>query len=88
MALYAARSAGLHALAIGHGFELPPSREPRPCFTPWFEGSIVRALEWEVLLTRSLVELAQLVPVVWRTKAPTSIDELYHPQKIALCAWP
>lgn len=88
LALYAAHSAGIPAVVIGHGFEIPPEQEPRPCFMPWIENSAVKAAELEVRLEESLGELAKAVPACYGEKAPTSLKALFRSDRVALCAWP
>lgn len=88
LALYAARSAGLPAVVIGHGFEIPPEQEPRPCFMPWIENSAAKTAELEVRLEASLKELAKTMPACHGEKAPTSLKDLFHSDRVALCTWP
>lgn len=88
LALYAARSAGIPTMVIGHGFEIPPEQKPRPCFMPWAENSAARATELELRLERSLEELAKTIPVRYRKDAPRSMNDLFDTDGIALCAWP
>jgi UDP:flavonoid glycosyltransferase YjiC (YdhE family) len=85
--LYAARSAGLPAVALGHGFEIPPNRAQRPCFIPWAEDSDLKAEAFELQLERSLAELAQTIGGRG-LPPPMSMDELYRPGNDAICAWP
>jgi UDP:flavonoid glycosyltransferase YjiC (YdhE family) len=88
LALYAARSAGIPAVVIGHGFEIPPEQEPRPCFMPWIENSAAKTAELEVRLEASLKELAKTMPARYGEKAPKSLKDLFHSDGVALCAWP
>lgn len=88
LALYAARSAGMPTVAIGHGFEIPPEQTPRPCFMPWAENSAARAAELEGHLERSLEELAKTAPARFRKNAPKSMNDLFSPDCMALCTWP
>lgn len=88
LALYAARSASLPALVIGHGYEIPPEQEPHPCFMPWIENSQARAAELEIYLRESLMGLAKTLPARCRATAPTSMKELFCSNGAALCTWP
>ncbi|WP_141397414.1 glycosyltransferase family 1 protein [Polaromonas sp. AER18D-145] len=87
VALYAARSAGIPTVVIGHGFEIPPEQAPRPCFMPWVENSVARAEELELRLERALEELAKTIPARLRKNAPKSMNDLFSSDSIALCAW-
>ncbi len=87
-ALYAARSAGVPALAIGHGFEIPPSQGARPCFTPWVENAVDKAKDLESRLHQAFEDLSQSLPVALRLNAPKSVDDLFQPHQAALCTWP
>jgi hypothetical protein len=88
LALYAAQSAGLPVVALGHGFEIAPTQQERPCFTPWAEDADAKAAAFELLLQQSFESLAKSLPASSRPKAPMSIDTLYRPDRAALCTWP
>lgn len=88
LALYAAHSAGIPAVVIGHGFEIPPEQTQRPCFMPWEENAAVRAAEFELRLERSLEQLAKTTPARYRKNAPKSMNDLFSSEGIALCTWP
>ncbi|MEP6824168.1 MAG: hypothetical protein ABI919_05075 [Ramlibacter sp.] len=85
LALYAARSMGLNAVALGHGFEIPTTFEPHPCFAPWLAGAAERALRCDEQLAHSIDGLAQLFGT---ETAPRSLNALYAPPGTALCTWP
>ena len=88
LAFYAARCAGLPALMIGHGFELPPIAGERPCFTPWVENAAQKVIQLEERLQQGFHALAQSLSPNLRLSAPTSVDDLFRPDQLALLAWP
>jgi hypothetical protein len=88
LALYAARSAGLPVVAIGHGYELPPEQEPHPCFMPWIENAQAKAAALETRLHESLRVFAEMFPARYCATAPTSMKELFRYDDAALCTWP
>lgn len=84
LALYAARSMGLNAIALGHGFEIPPA-SPGPCFAPWLPDAAQRARQCEEELAQSLYRVADLVG---QGLPPRTVGALYDPGQSALCTWP
>ncbi|RYF36260.1 MAG: hypothetical protein EOO25_21200, partial [Comamonadaceae bacterium] len=82
LALYAARSLGLNAVALGHGFELPTTTAARPCFAPWLPDAAPRAARSEERLAQSLDLLADTLGV---PAAPRGLGELYPHDRTALC---
>lgn len=85
VALFAARSACMHAIALGHGFEIPSPGEPRPLFSPWLPDAARRAQHCEDRLVHSLTRLAQSLGT---PAAPRALDALYEQDRTALCTWP
>ena len=95
MALYATYLAGIACLAIGHGYELPPSM-PSQNFTPW-ESDFSAQIDYsERVLKSALIGLASaLMPEmptaskrVMRLREATSVGALLGLVPHALCAWP
>lgn len=85
MALYAARSAGLHTVGLGHGFEIPPPGQPGPCFAPWAQDASILSRGHEKRLADCLDALATHLG---SPAAPRTTAELYSPGSSALCTWP
>lgn len=88
LALYSAHSAGLPAMVIGHGFEIPPEGNIRPCFTPWIENAVDKANALENRLQKSFEALRLGLPAILRLNAPDSVDNLFRSDRVALCTWP
>ena len=85
LALLAARSAGLHAIALGHGFEIPLPGAPGPCFAPWVPGVAESAREREQWLGEVFDRLAT---ALGQAGAPRNLAQLFPAAQSALCAWP
>jgi hypothetical protein len=83
-ALLAARTMGVPALHIGHGFSVPPRVSPLPVFRDWApppEGHAAQ-VDAQVLST---------VNTVLREAGAASLDrlcDLFHPERTLLCTWP
>lgn len=94
LALYAAQCIGLPALALGHGFELPPAgrghegEASEPCFMPWQDGAAQRMAALGHQLRQALRQLGQLQPGELARRAPMSLAALFAPSAVALCTWP
>lgn len=83
LALYAAHAAALPALALGHGFEVPPAL-PGLNFAPWLPAAREDAAAAEARLAHTLEELAQRLGT---STAPRSMAELFPAQACVLCTW-
>lgn len=81
--LYAARVAGIPALPMGHGFEIPPPAESLPSFQPWKPQPEIERLRVEAL-SEALEQLARL----FGAGAPRELQALYPPGQSALCIFP
>jgi hypothetical protein len=88
LALYAARTAGVPCLAIGHGFEIPVMEAMGPCLTPWTQGAQEACMRTEAQLANNLQKLAQCIAPCAIGRAPASVDQLFDPAACILCAWP
>ncbi len=88
LALYAALCLGLHSVAIGHGFEVPPQGDNEPCFKPWEDGAAQRMEAFGHQLREALRRVRQLLPVALAQRAPLSLHDLFAPSATALCTWP
>lgn len=84
LGLYAARALGIRALALGHGFELPPASGERPVFAPWLPDAATRGAQAEARLQEGMEALAA---ALGQGSAPGSLSALLHPQGAALCTW-
>ncbi len=86
VALYAARSLGVGAIAVGHGFDVPPQMG-KPCFTPWMPEVAQRMTGSAQALQRVFDEAAS----TWAGQAerpPRSMDDLYRLEDCCLATWP
>jgi UDP:flavonoid glycosyltransferase YjiC (YdhE family) len=88
LALYAARTYRLHAIALGHGFEIPLVGQAQPCFTPWLPDASELAVAAQRRLDQSLGDIADGVAAPYRGSAPRSLDDLFSVKHTALCNWP
>ena len=87
MALYAAKVAGISALALGHGFELPPAQAGLS-FAPWQNDTAEGIAHSEQVLESALISLAGS----WRPDSilrhATSVSALLSLTSRAVCTWP
>lgn len=87
MALYAANVAGIKAVAVGHGFELPPP-EAGVCFAPWQEGLVDRVTQSEGALASALGDLARRLQPRSGRALGCAVGEVLGQSIQALCVWP
>ena len=87
MAQYAARVAGLRAVVLGHGFELPPPL-PGLSFAPWLEGAQAAIAESEEKLVSALAALGQRLATGPAAVLPVDAGMLLNAPQRALCTWP
>jgi UDP:flavonoid glycosyltransferase YjiC (YdhE family) len=87
MAQYAAQVAGLRAVVLGHGFELPPAL-PGLSFAPWLEGAKAAIAESEDKLVSAMAALAQRLATGRAAVLPGDAGRLLNASRRALCTWP
>ncbi len=88
LAIYAAQTAGIHVVPIGHGFEIPPVQAPLlPSFQPWNADHQEIRQRAEQALQQALEKLASTTPLRGRA-APQNLPSLYPPAQSALCIHP
>ncbi len=92
LALYAAQVGGLNAVAMGHGFELPPPVAGLS-FTPWQENvpddlAAKIAYSEQVLLSAFITLARSLDGVAVDGHLGTSVAQVLGAAKQALCTWP
>ena len=86
LAIYAAQTAGIHVVPIGHGFEIPPIAAPQlPSFQPWNPATDIARQQAEKDLQQAFEKLAS-TPAA--RQAPQTLQELYQVPHSALCIHP
>ena len=95
VALYAAQVAGIHAVALGNGFELPPTL-PGQSFTPWQDDQAAGIAYSERVLASALMGLAAGLAKDFPSNKGSS-NGVYQANSVsavlslspqALCTWP
>ncbi len=84
MGLYAARSLGVHCMAIGHGFEIPPSPDGGTLIRPLGLGDVVL----EHASVASLAIAFERMHGHFGNSAPVDFAQLYPQGSTLLCTWP
>ncbi len=89
LAIYAAQTAGIHVVPIGHGFEIAPVQAPAlPSFQPWNADLEGPSRQAEQALQQALEQLADTAPLrAWPT-VPQNLQTLYPIAQSALCIHP
>ena len=95
VALYAAHVAGIHAVALGNGFELPPPL-PGQSFTPWQDDQAASIAHSERVLASALMGLAAGLAKDFPANKglsngvcqATSVSAVLSLSPQALCTWP
>ncbi len=88
MALYATQVAGLSAVAMGHGFELPPP-DAGVCFAPWHDDWAAQVAHSGRVLHSALFSLGEgLQTQAGGRTLGTSVAQVLGSAQAALCTWP